>query len=92
MSPEVAIRVVELFRNTQTPEQFSSGLSPRELQLLKLLTEGHQKKTADRGTGNQHSHGEFSLAIDLREAARAFALGGGCPRAPRRVVPLTFSK
>lgn len=46
MSPEVAIRVVELFRNTQTPEQFSSGLSPRELQLLKLLTEGHQKKTA----------------------------------------------
>jgi len=28
MSPEVAIRVVELFRKTQTPEQFSAGLSP----------------------------------------------------------------
>jgi DNA-binding NarL/FixJ family response regulator len=46
MSPEVAIRVVELFRKTQTPEQFSAGLSPQELRLLKLLTEGHQNKTA----------------------------------------------
>jgi DNA-binding NarL/FixJ family response regulator len=46
MSPEVAIRVVELFRKTQTPEQFSAALSPQELQVLKLLTEGHQNKTA----------------------------------------------
>jgi len=46
MSPEVAMRVVELFRKTQTPEQFSAGLSPQELRLLKLLTEGHQNKTA----------------------------------------------
>jgi DNA-binding NarL/FixJ family response regulator len=46
MSPEVAIRVVELFRKTQTPDQFSAGLSPQELRLLKLLTEGHQNKTA----------------------------------------------
>ncbi len=46
MSPEVAFRVVELFRRTQTPEQFSAGLSPQELRLLKLLTEGHQNKTA----------------------------------------------
>ncbi len=46
MSPEIAIRVVELFRKTQTPEQFSKVLSPQELRLLKLLTEGHQNKTA----------------------------------------------
>jgi DNA-binding NarL/FixJ family response regulator len=46
MSPEVAIRVVELFRKTQTPEQFSAGLTPQELRLLKLLAEGHQNKTA----------------------------------------------
>ncbi len=46
MSPEVAIRVVELFRRTQTPEQFSAALSPQELRLLKLLAEGHQNKTA----------------------------------------------
>jgi DNA-binding NarL/FixJ family response regulator len=41
MSPEVAIRVVELFRKTQT-----AALSPQELQVLKLLTQGHQNKTA----------------------------------------------
>jgi DNA-binding NarL/FixJ family response regulator len=46
MSPEVAIRVVELFRKTQTPEQFAAGLTPQELRLLKLLAEGHQNKTA----------------------------------------------
>jgi DNA-binding NarL/FixJ family response regulator len=46
MSPEVAIRVVELFRKTQPPEQFSTVLSPQELHVLKLLTQGHQNKTA----------------------------------------------
>jgi DNA-binding NarL/FixJ family response regulator len=46
MSPQVAIRVTELFRKTHTPGQFSSGLSPQELRLLKLLTQGHQNKTA----------------------------------------------
>src|SRR5262249_22492712 len=46
MSPEVAIRVVELFRKTQVPEQVSARLSPQELRLLKLLSEGHQNKTA----------------------------------------------
>ncbi len=46
MSPEVAIRVVELFRRTQRPEQPAARLSPQESRLLKLLTEGHQNKTA----------------------------------------------
>jgi DNA-binding NarL/FixJ family response regulator len=46
MSPEVAIRVVELLRKSQTPEQSSASLSPQEMRLLKLLTEGHQNKTA----------------------------------------------
>jgi DNA-binding NarL/FixJ family response regulator len=46
MSPEVAIRVVELFRKTQGPEPSAAGLSPQELRLLKLLTQGHQNKTA----------------------------------------------
>ena len=46
MSPEVAIRVVQLFRKTHTPEQASAGLSPQELRILKLLAEGHQNKTA----------------------------------------------
>jgi DNA-binding NarL/FixJ family response regulator len=46
MSPEVAIRVVELFRKTKAPEQLSQSLTPQEMRLLKLLTEGHQNKTA----------------------------------------------
>jgi DNA-binding NarL/FixJ family response regulator len=46
MSPEVAIRVVELFRKTQRPDALSEALSPQELRLLKLLTQGHQNKTA----------------------------------------------
>ena len=46
MSPEVAIRVVDLFRRTQVPETSSVSLSPQEMRLLKLLTQGHQNKTA----------------------------------------------
>ena len=46
MSPEVAIRVVELFRKTQAPEAGAACLSPQEMRLLRLLTEGHQNKTA----------------------------------------------
>ncbi len=46
MSPEVAMRVLELFRKTRPPEQPIARLSPQETRLLKLLTEGHQNKTA----------------------------------------------
>jgi DNA-binding NarL/FixJ family response regulator len=46
MSPEVAMRVVELFRKTPPREAGSAGLSPQETRLLKLLTEGHHTKTA----------------------------------------------
>ena len=45
MSPEVATRVVELFRKSQAPAQ-TAGLSQQELRLLKLMMEGHQNKTA----------------------------------------------
>jgi DNA-binding NarL/FixJ family response regulator len=51
MSPEVAIRVVELLRKSQTPDQSSASLSPQETRLLKLLTEGHQNKTAAAAMG-----------------------------------------
>jgi len=46
MSPEVAMRVVKLFRQTPPREAGSAGLSPQEMRLLKLLTEGHHTKTA----------------------------------------------
>lgn len=46
MSPEVARRVVRLFREFRPPEHATSNLTPQENELLKLLVEGHHKKTA----------------------------------------------
>jgi DNA-binding NarL/FixJ family response regulator len=47
MSPEVAIRVMEAFRQkTPVPPPDALPLTPQEVRLLRLLTEGHQNKTA----------------------------------------------
>jgi DNA-binding NarL/FixJ family response regulator len=46
MSPDVARRVVRLFREFRPPERSSHQLTPQEAVLLKLLTEGHSYKTA----------------------------------------------
>jgi DNA-binding NarL/FixJ family response regulator len=46
MSPEVARRVIELFRVHHPPPEAEHRLSPQELHLLKLLGEGHYYKTA----------------------------------------------
>ncbi len=51
MSPEVAARVVELFRKSHAPLQPAAGLSAQEMRLLKLLMEGHQNKTAAEEMG-----------------------------------------
>ncbi len=46
MSPEVARRVITLFREIRPPERADYDLSPHELRLLKMLVEGHNYKTA----------------------------------------------
>lgn len=46
MSPEIARRVVSLFREIRPPERADYHLTPHELRLLKLLVEGHNYKTA----------------------------------------------
>jgi DNA-binding NarL/FixJ family response regulator len=46
MSPEVARRVLGLFRKVRPPGQGDYQLTPHELRLLKLLVEGHSYKTA----------------------------------------------
>lgn len=48
MSPTVAARVVNLFRTFRPPEHADYHLTPQEITLLKLLIEGHHKKTAAR--------------------------------------------
>lgn len=48
MSPQIAARVVNLFRTFRPPEHADYRLTPQEISLLKLLIEGHHKKTAAR--------------------------------------------
>ena len=45
MSPEVARRVVAIFRTFQPPERADYHLTPHELRMLRLLAEGHTYKT-----------------------------------------------
>jgi DNA-binding NarL/FixJ family response regulator len=46
MSPEVARRVITLFRDFRPPQRADYDLTPHETRLLKLLVEGHNYKTA----------------------------------------------
>jgi DNA-binding NarL/FixJ family response regulator len=46
MSPEVASRVIKLFREIRPPERADYKLTPHETRLLKMLVEGHNYKTA----------------------------------------------
>ncbi len=48
MSPTIAARVVNLFRTFRPPAHADYHLTPQETELLKLLIEGHHKKTAAR--------------------------------------------
>jgi DNA-binding NarL/FixJ family response regulator len=61
MSPEVARRVVKLFREFRPPDTASYHLTPQETELLKLLIEGHYKKTAAREMGISTNTVSFHL-------------------------------
>src|SRR5688500_13711218 len=51
MSPDVARRVVTLFRELRPPARASYHLTPQEIELLKLMVEGHHYKTAAAAMG-----------------------------------------
>jgi DNA-binding NarL/FixJ family response regulator len=51
ISPEVARRVVALFRDIRPPERADYQLTAHETKLLKLLVEGHNYKTAAAEVG-----------------------------------------
>ena len=61
MSPEVARRVVKLFRDFHPPEQAEYRLTPQEQQLLKLMVDGHHYKTAAQSMGISASTVSFHL-------------------------------
>ena len=46
MSPEVARRVIRLFRDIRPPDRADYNLTPHEVRILKLLVEGHNYRTA----------------------------------------------
>src|SRR5215470_14794025 len=54
MSPEIARKVVTLFRKTAPPEQADYQLTPQEIRLLKLLSEGYSY---------QASAGQLNISI-----------------------------
>jgi DNA-binding NarL/FixJ family response regulator len=51
MSPEVARRVIRLFREFTPPAHAPYRLTPQESELLRLLVDGHHKKTAAQELG-----------------------------------------
>jgi DNA-binding NarL/FixJ family response regulator len=86
MSPEVAARVMELFRKTQAPPR-RDDLSPQQLRLLKLMMDGHQNKTAAAELGisahtvNFHLRAIYEkLHVHSRTEAVARALRDGLIR------------
>src|SRR5215475_1005688 len=46
MSPEVATRVIALFREFRPPDSTKCELTPHEVRLLRLFVDGHNYKTA----------------------------------------------
>jgi DNA-binding NarL/FixJ family response regulator len=46
MSPDVARRVIRLFREIQPPDRADYHLTPHEVRLLQLLSDGHSYKSA----------------------------------------------
>jgi DNA-binding NarL/FixJ family response regulator len=61
MSPEVALRVLRLFREVRPPEQVDYDLTAHELKLLKLLVEGHNYQSAAAELGVAFSTINFHM-------------------------------
>jgi len=61
MSPEVARRVLRLFREIRPPERVEYDLTPHELRLLKLLVEGHNYQSASVELGVSFSTINFHM-------------------------------
>jgi DNA-binding NarL/FixJ family response regulator len=81
MSPEVARRVIALFREIRPPERADYSLTPHETRLLKLFVEGHNYKTAAAELGvsvntvNFHVRSIYEkLQVHTRSEAVAKAL------------------
>jgi len=61
MSPEVAAKVISLFRDIRPPERIEYDLTPHETRLLKLIVEGHNYTTAAEVLGVKYSTIKFHM-------------------------------
>ena len=61
MSPEVARKVITIFKDFRPPEEVDYDLTPHEVRILKLLVEGHSYKTAAARLGVTPSTVSFHL-------------------------------
>lgn len=61
MSPEVATRVISLFREVRPPEKVDYDLTPHETRLLKLIVDGHNYTTAAEELGVKYSTIKFHM-------------------------------
>jgi DNA-binding NarL/FixJ family response regulator len=61
MSPEVASRVIRLFREVRPPERVDYDLTPHETRLLKLLVDGHNYTTAAEELGVSYNTIKFHM-------------------------------
>ena len=61
MSPEVALKVVKLFREFQPPDRSDHDLTPHETRLLKLLIDGHNYTTAAKQLGVSYNTIKFHV-------------------------------
>ena len=61
MSPEVAMRVIKLFREVRPPEKVDYDLTPHETRMLKLLVEGHNYTTAAEELGVSYNTIKFHM-------------------------------
>ena len=88
--------LLDLARSLETapsppPEGLPAGLTPRELEVLRLLADGHSNRTmadqlslSERTVENHVFHILTKLNVDSRTAAVAFAFKHGLVDGPRR--------
>lgn len=61
MSPEVAAKVIKLFREFRPPERADYNLTPHEIRLLKMLTEGYNYVSAAEKLGISYNTLKFHV-------------------------------
>ena len=61
MSPEVAAKVIKIFREFRPPEKADYNLTPHEIRLLKMLTEGYNYVSAAEKLGISYNTIKFHV-------------------------------